>query len=60
MDSLVLTLACGKYRFNDIDLGEIDGLPRILDMGQCKMLIVPSKWPQHLQMFLNVISMICH
>ena len=35
MDSLVLTLACGKYRFNDIDLGEINGLPRILDMGQC-------------------------
>ena len=35
MDSLVLTLACGKYRFNVLDLGEIDGLPRILDMGQC-------------------------
>ena len=35
MDSLVLTLACGKYRFNDIDLGEISGIPRILDMGQC-------------------------
>lgn len=35
MDSLILTLACGKYRFNDIDLGEINGLPRILDMGQC-------------------------
>lgn len=35
MDSLVLTLACGKYRFNDLDLGEIDGIPRILDMGQC-------------------------
>ena len=35
MDTLVLTLACGKYRFNDLDLGEIDGLPRILDMGQC-------------------------
>lgn len=35
MDSLILTLACGKYRFNDLDLGEIDGLPRILDMGQC-------------------------
>ena len=34
MDSLVLTLACGKYRFNDLDLGEIDGIPRILDMGQ--------------------------
>ena len=35
MDSLVLTLACGKYRFNDLDLGEIGGLPRIIDMGQC-------------------------
>ena len=35
MDSLVLTLACGKYRFNDLDLGEIVGIPRILDMGQC-------------------------
>ena len=35
MDTLVLTLACGKYRFNDLDLGDIDGIPRILDMGQC-------------------------
>lgn len=35
MDTIVLTLACGKYRFNDLDLGEIGGLPRILDMGQC-------------------------
>ena len=35
MDSLVLTLACGKYRFNDLDLGEINGIPRILDVGQC-------------------------
>ncbi|MDR1815600.1 MAG: hydroxylamine reductase [Clostridiales Family XIII bacterium] len=34
-DTLILTLACGKYRFNDLDLGEIGGLPRILDMGQC-------------------------
>ena len=34
-DSIILTLACGKYRINDLDLGEIDGLPRILDMGQC-------------------------
>jgi hydroxylamine reductase len=34
-DTMILTLACGKYRFNDLDLGEIDGLPRILDMGQC-------------------------
>ena len=35
MDSLVLTLACGKSRFNDMDLGEIAGITRILDMGQC-------------------------
>ena len=35
MDTLVLTLACGKYRFNDLDLGEINGIPRIIDMGQC-------------------------
>ena len=34
-DSIVLTLACGKYRFNDLDLGNIGGIPRILDMGQC-------------------------
>ena len=34
-DTIVLTLACGKYRFNDLDLGEIDGIPRLLDMGQC-------------------------
>lgn len=34
-DTVVLTLACGKYRFNDLDLGEIGGLPRIMDMGQC-------------------------
>jgi hydroxylamine reductase len=34
-DTLILTLACGKYRFYDKDLGTIDGLPRLLDMGQC-------------------------
>ena len=34
-DTMILTLACGKYRFNDLDLGTIGGLPRILDMGQC-------------------------
>lgn len=34
-DTVILTLACGKYRFNDLDLGEIEGLPRIMDMGQC-------------------------
>lgn len=34
-DTVILTLACGKFRFNDLDIGEIGGLPRIMDMGQC-------------------------
>lgn len=34
-DTIILTLACGKFRFNDLDLGTIGGLPRIMDMGQC-------------------------
>lgn len=34
-DTIILTLACGKYRINDLDLGTIDGLPRLMDMGQC-------------------------
>lgn len=34
-DSVILTLACGKYRFNDLELGTIGGLPRMMDMGQC-------------------------
>lgn len=34
-DTIVLTLACGKYRFNDLDIGTIGGLPRLMDMGQC-------------------------
>jgi hydroxylamine reductase len=34
-DCVVLTLACGKFRFFDKDLGDIDGIPRLLDVGQC-------------------------
>ncbi len=34
-DTVVLTLACGKYRFNDLELGKIGDLPRLMDMGQC-------------------------
>lgn len=34
-DTVILTLACGKFRFNDLDLGTIGDLPRIMDMGQC-------------------------
>lgn len=34
-DCVILTLACGKYRFNKLDFGAIDGIPRLLDIGQC-------------------------
>jgi hydroxylamine reductase len=34
-DTVVLTLACGKFRFNKLDLGDIGGIPRLLDIGQC-------------------------
>ena len=34
-DSVILTLACGKYRFNKLDFGDIGGVPRLLDIGQC-------------------------
>ncbi len=34
-DCVVLTLACGKYRFNKMELGDIGGIPRLLDIGQC-------------------------
>ena len=34
-DTVILTVACGKYRFNDLQLGTIEGIPRLVDMGQC-------------------------
>ena len=34
-DTVILTLACGKFRFNTMDLGDINGIPRLLDIGQC-------------------------
>lgn len=39
-DTIILTLACGKYRFNDIDFGNIEGIPRLIDLGQCNDAIV--------------------
>lgn len=39
-DTIVLTLACGKYRFNDLNLGDIEGIPRLIDLGQCNDSIV--------------------
>ncbi|MCD6516827.1 MAG: hydroxylamine reductase [Candidatus Aminicenantes bacterium] len=40
MDTIILTLGCGKFRFNDLDLGDIDGVPRLIDLGQCNDSIV--------------------
>jgi len=34
-DCVIVTLACGKYRFNKLDFGDIDGIPRLIDVGQC-------------------------
>lgn len=34
-DCIILTLACGKYRFNKLEFGTVEGIPRLLDVGQC-------------------------
>lgn len=47
-DTIVLTLACGKYRFNDLDLGDIEGIPRLIDLGQCNDAIVALELAQAL------------
>ena len=39
-DTVILTLACGKFRINDLDLGDIEGVPRLIDLGQCNDSIV--------------------
>jgi hydroxylamine reductase len=39
-NTVVLTLACGKFRINDLNLGEIEGVPRLIDLGQCNDAIV--------------------
>lgn len=39
-DTVIITLACGKFRFNDLDLGDIEGVPRLIDVGQCNDTIV--------------------
>ncbi|MCW7079607.1 MAG: hypothetical protein OCU16_00710 [Candidatus Methanospirare jalkutatii] len=39
-DTVVLTLGCGKFRFNDMNLGDIEGIPRLIDLGQCNDAIV--------------------
>jgi hydroxylamine reductase len=47
-DTVILTLACGKYQFNDLDLGDIEGVPRLIDLGQCNDAIVAVEIAQAL------------
>lgn len=53
-DTVVLTLACGKFRFNDLPLGEIDGIPRLLDLGQCNDAIVAIEIVEALSQLFGV------
>ena len=53
-DTVVLTLACGKFRFFDKDLGTIDEIPRLLDMGQCNDAYSAVKVAQALAGAFNV------
>jgi len=39
-DTIVLTLACSKFRYNDLALGDIEGIPRLMDLGQCNDAVV--------------------
>ena len=58
-DTVVLTLACGKYRFNDLDLGTIGGLPRLMDVGQCNDAYGAVRIALALADASAVASMIC-
>ncbi len=53
-DTIILTLACGKYRFNDIDFGNIEGIPRLIDLGQCNDAIVALELAQALSNLFGV------
>ena len=53
-DTIILTLACGKFRFNDLDLGDIDGIPRLIDLGQCNDSIVAVEIAQALAELFDV------
>jgi hydroxylamine reductase len=53
-DTIVLTLACGKFRFNDLDLGNIEGIPRLIDLGQCNDAIVALEVAQALASLFGV------
>eukprot|EP00123_Amoebidium_parasiticum_P015376 comp22937_c0_seq1/m.36346 comp22937_c0_seq1/g.36346 ORF comp22937_c0_seq1/g.36346 comp22937_c0_seq1/m.36346 type:complete len:607 (-) comp22937_c0_seq1:400-2220(-) len=56
-DSIILTAGCGKYRINKLELGELGGLPRLLDMGQCNdsygAVVVALALAQHYKTDVN-------
>jgi len=53
-DTIIITLACGKFRFNDLNLGDIEGIPRLIDIGQCNDAIVGIDIITSLAEFLGV------
>ncbi len=53
-DCLILTLACGKYRFNKLDFGTVAGIPRLLDVGQCNDAYSAIRTAQELATALQV------
>ncbi len=54
LDTIILTLACGKFRINDLALGEIEGIPRLIDLGQCNDSIVAIEIAQALAELFSV------
>ena len=44
-DCVILTLACGKFRFNKLEFGDIGGIPRLLDIGQCNYAYPATRSP---------------
>ncbi len=53
-DTVVLTLACGKFRINDLELGDIEGIPRLIDLGQCNDSIVAIEIAEELSKLFNL------
>ncbi len=58
-DCLILTLACGKYRFNKLEFGDIEGLPRLVDAGQCNDAYSAILWLSLWQRNWAAVSTIC-
>jgi hydroxylamine reductase len=53
-DTVALTAGCGKFRFNDLRLGDIEGVPRLIDLGQCNDSIVAIEIAEGLAELLGV------